>query len=87
MIRVELPFHLRKLAHVDGEVTFDVSAAMGAPTQRALVDAIEARFPMLRRLGEADDIGATAVWLSSPEGARYIVGDVIPIDGGLLQHQ
>ena len=46
-----------------------------------------ARFPMLRRLGEAGDIGATAVWLSSPEGARYIVGDVIPIDGGLLQHQ
>ena len=47
MVRVELPFHLRKLAHVDGEVSLDVAAA-GATTQRALVDAIEARYPMLR---------------------------------------
>jgi molybdopterin synthase sulfur carrier subunit len=45
MIRVHLPAHLRKLAGVDGEVEFDLD---GAPTQRALVDAIEARFPMLR---------------------------------------
>jgi sulfur-carrier protein len=45
MIRVELPFHLRKLANVDNEVTVDVQ---GAVTQRAIIDAIEARFPMLR---------------------------------------
>jgi sulfur-carrier protein len=45
MIRVVLPQHLRTLAHVGDEVTVDVS---GLPTQRALIDAIEARYPMLR---------------------------------------
>ncbi|HTP60465.1 MAG TPA: hypothetical protein VMJ14_00125 [Burkholderiales bacterium] len=45
MIRVELPFHLRKLANVDQEVTVDVA---GVVTQRAIIDAIEARYPMLR---------------------------------------
>jgi len=45
MIRVILPFHLRNLAHVDGEVHLDLS---GPITQRAILDALEARYPMLR---------------------------------------
>ena len=45
MIRVVLPAHLRKLAHVDGEVTVDVE---GPVTQRSVLDALEARYPMLR---------------------------------------
>ena len=45
MIRVELPSPLRALANVKGEVQLDVT---GPVTQRTVVDAIEARFPMLR---------------------------------------
>jgi molybdopterin synthase sulfur carrier subunit len=45
VIRVELPQHLRTLAGVGPEVTLDVPAPV---TQRALLDAIEARYPMLR---------------------------------------
>ena len=45
MIRVVLPAHLRKLAHVDGEVQLDVA---GPITQRSVLDALEARYPMLR---------------------------------------
>jgi sulfur-carrier protein len=45
MIRVTLPFHLRTLAAVTGEVTLDVPAPV---TQRAILDALEARYPMLR---------------------------------------
>ena len=45
MIRVILPFHLRTLAHVDGEVTLDVE---GQVTQRSVLDALEACYPMLR---------------------------------------
>lgn len=45
MIRVVLPPHLKKLAQVDGEVTLDVA---GQATQRSLLDALEARYPMLR---------------------------------------
>jgi molybdopterin synthase sulfur carrier subunit len=45
MIRVVLPAHLRKLAHVDGEVKLDVE---GQVTQRSVIDAIEARYPMLQ---------------------------------------
>jgi hypothetical protein len=45
MIRVVLPYHLRILAHVDAEVTLDVA---GPVTQRTLLDALEARYPMLR---------------------------------------
>ena len=44
MIRVVLPQHLRKLARVDGEVTLDVAAPV---TQRAILDALETRYPML----------------------------------------
>jgi molybdopterin synthase sulfur carrier subunit len=45
MIRVELPMHLRTLAGVADEIAIEVA---GTPTQRTLIDAIEARFPMLR---------------------------------------
>ena len=45
MIRVVLPAHLRTLARVDGEVRLDVE---GTITQRAVLDALEARYPMLR---------------------------------------
>lgn len=44
MIRVILPQHLRKLARVDGEVQVEV---VGAVTQRSVLDALEARYPML----------------------------------------
>jgi sulfur-carrier protein len=45
MIRVILPAHLRILAHLRGEVALDLE---GEATQRAVLDAIEARYPMLR---------------------------------------
>ena len=45
MIRVILPAHLRALARVDGEVRLDVA---GQATQCAVLDALEARYPMLR---------------------------------------
>ncbi len=45
MIRVVLPAPLRTLARVDGEVQLQVD---GPVTQRAVLDALEARYPMLR---------------------------------------
>ena len=45
VIRVALPAHLRTLARVDGEVELQVS---GRVTQGAVLDALEARYPMLR---------------------------------------
>ena len=45
MIRVILPVHLRTLARVDGEVELHIE---GQVTQRAVLDALEARYPMLR---------------------------------------
>lgn len=45
MIRVVLPQHLQTLARCEREVTVDVD---GEVTQRAVLDALEARFPMLR---------------------------------------
>ena len=45
MIRVVLPAHLRTLARIDGEVELEVD---GAPTRSAVLDALEARYPMLR---------------------------------------
>ena len=45
MIRVVLPAHLRTLARVSGEVQVDVPAPV---TQSAVLDAIEAAYPMLR---------------------------------------
>lgn len=45
MIRVVLPFHLRTLAHIDSEVELEVE---GVATQRSVLDALEARYPVLR---------------------------------------
>lgn len=45
MIRVELPGNLRTLAAVSGEVLVEVAAPL---TQRALLDALELKYPMLR---------------------------------------
>jgi hypothetical protein len=44
-VRVELPFHLRTLARVPGEITVDVE---GTVTVGALLDALERRYPVLR---------------------------------------
>jgi sulfur-carrier protein len=45
MIRLILPPHLRTLSHTGPEVTLEVEALV---TQRAVLDALEARYPMLR---------------------------------------
>ncbi len=45
MIRVVLPPHLRNIAQVGGEVQLDIQ---GDVTQRAVLDALEARYPMLQ---------------------------------------
>ncbi len=45
MIRVQLPQHLRTLAKVQGEVQLEVE---GPITQRSVLDALEARYPMLK---------------------------------------
>ncbi|HVK11740.1 MAG TPA: MoaD/ThiS family protein [Gemmataceae bacterium] len=45
MIRVEIPTHLRRLAGVEGEFQLDVPEPV---TIRSVLDAIEARYPMLR---------------------------------------
>ena len=45
MIRIVLPTHLRTLVHVDGEVQLNIE---GQATQRSVLDALEARYPVLR---------------------------------------
>jgi len=45
MVRVALPFHLQKLAKVEGEVQLEVTPPV---TQRSILDALEARYPVLR---------------------------------------
>ena len=45
MIRVRLPFHLRTLARVNGELEFAIDAPV---TQRAILDTLEATYPTLR---------------------------------------
>lgn len=45
MIRVVLPSHLRRLARIDGEVRLEIG---GDVTQRSVLDALEATYPMLR---------------------------------------
>src|SRR5688572_4758878 len=47
MIRVALPFHLRNLARINGEVTVDLNGS-GAVTIGSVLDALEAKYPMLR---------------------------------------
>jgi|SRR5580692_7337563 molybdopterin synthase sulfur carrier subunit len=43
-VRVEIPYHLRNLARVDGEIALEVA---GPVTLRSVLDALEARYPML----------------------------------------
>ena len=45
MVRIILPTHLRNLAHVGSEVTLEVTPPV---TQRSVLDALEAQYPMLR---------------------------------------
>ncbi len=45
MIRVALPYHLRNLARVEGEVELDVA---NPPTVQAVLEALEGRYPILR---------------------------------------
>ena len=45
MIRIVLPYHLRNLGHLGSEVTVEVE---GPITQRSVLDALEARYPVLR---------------------------------------
>jgi sulfur-carrier protein len=45
VIRIMLPYHLRTLARVDGEVQLEPQEA---PTQRSVLDALEASYPVLR---------------------------------------
>ncbi|PYK63548.1 MAG: hypothetical protein DME21_02605 [Verrucomicrobia bacterium] len=45
MIRIVLPYHLRTLARVDGEVQLEVASPA---TLRSMLDALEARYPVLR---------------------------------------
>lgn len=45
MIRVVLPYHLRTLAQVSGEVKLEINTPV---TQRSILDALEQRYPMLR---------------------------------------
>jgi sulfur-carrier protein len=54
MIRVVLPYHLRTLARVDGEVKLDMA---GPVTQHSVLDALEARYPMLRGTIRDHDTG------------------------------
>jgi sulfur-carrier protein len=54
MIRVVLPAHLRTLARVDGEVELQVA---GEVTQRSVLDALEASFPVLRGTIRDQDSG------------------------------
>ncbi|HKT12025.1 MAG TPA: MoaD/ThiS family protein [Terriglobia bacterium] len=54
MIRVVLPFHLRTLAKVDDEVTLDIQ---GEVTARSVLDALEAKHPVLRGTIRDHDTG------------------------------
>ena len=48
MILVVIPQHLRTLAGVTGDVTLEVDEIDGEVTRRSILDALEARYPMLR---------------------------------------
>ena len=59
-MRVALPYHLRNLAQVGGEVTIEVT---GAVTIRAALDALEACYPMLRGTIRDFDTGKRRAFL------------------------
>ena len=60
MIRVVLPAHLRSLARIDGEVHLDIA---GPVTQRSVLDALEASYPMLRGTIRAHEGGARRAFI------------------------
>ena len=60
MVRVVLPFHLRTLAHVDDEVTLDVQ---GAVTIRSVLEALEAKYPVLRGTIRDHDTGTRRAFI------------------------
>ena len=60
MIRVILPFHLRTLARIDDEVTLDVQ---GEVTARSVLDALEAKYPVLRGTIRDHDTGKRRAFL------------------------
>jgi len=60
VIRVRIPYHLRNLAGVGDEVQLEV---VGPVTVRAILDALEARYPMLRGTIREHDSGARRAFL------------------------
>lgn len=59
-VRIALPYHLRNLAHVGSEVSVEIA---GAVTLRAALDALEARYPMLRGTIREYDTGKRRAFL------------------------
>jgi hypothetical protein len=59
-VRVALPYHLRNLARVEGDVLLEVRAPV---TMRAVLDALEARYPMLRGTIRDYDTGQRRAFL------------------------
>ncbi len=59
-MRVALPFHLRNLARIEGDVLLEVAAPV---TLRAVLDALEARYPMLRGTIRDYDTGQRRAFL------------------------
>lgn len=60
MVRVKLPYHLQNLAHTGAEVQVEVD---GAVTQRSVLDAVEAKYPMLRGTIRDHDSGKRRPYL------------------------
>jgi sulfur-carrier protein len=60
MIRVVIPAQLRALAHIDGEVHLDIA---GPVTQRSVLDALEAGYPMLRGTIRGHDGGSRRAFI------------------------
>jgi len=54
MIQVILPYHLRTLAHISGDIEIQVD---GQVTQRSILDALESEYPMLRGTIRDHDTG------------------------------
>lgn len=59
-VRVKLPYHLQNLAHTGAEVQVEVN---GAVTQRSVLDALEAKYPMLRGTIREYDTGQRRPYL------------------------
>lgn len=60
MIRVQIPYHLQNLAKVQGEIQLEVE---GRVTPRAVLDALEARYPVLRGTIREHDTGERRAFL------------------------